>query len=53
MKKHTVNQQESPLTKALQSVTEMDRLEPMEVDDLLDLEPELLNMLGLRVPTFH
>lgn len=56
MKKQPVNskhESQSPLDLALSTVSELDRLEPTEVDDLLDLEPELLNMLGLRIPTLH
>ena len=54
MKKHTtVDQPKDPLTKALESVREIDRLEPIEPDDLFDLGPEILGLVGLRFPTIH
>lgn len=44
---------EDPLEKALRAVSEMDQLEPNEPDDLFDLDPEILGLVGLRFPTIH
>ena len=54
MKKHIVNEPaKDPLETALQTVREMDRLEPNDPDDLFDLDPEILSLVGLRFPTIH
>ncbi len=44
---------EDPFEKALKAVSEMDQLEPNEPDDLFDLDPEILGLVGLRFPTIH